>query len=95
MNNIANQPSVEEFFESLGQSHPSVISKEKFDKICSVYEMSWGTIPSVIDQELDEVIKMCPVTGEEIRRYATTKPTRITKNVEDITMYEEVEETFT
>lgn len=86
------QPSVEQYFEQVGYGHPIAVPFKKFESILSLYEDKFGKVVDMLDEERNEIVKVCPVTGEEIRRYSTKPYDLITKNVEDIEMYEQVEE---
>lgn len=86
------QPSVEEFFDSLGHGHPSVISSDKFNKLIAVYEMSWGNLPTIFDETEGECVKYCPVTGDELRRTKAYSNDFITKDISEVKLYDEIEE---
>jgi hypothetical protein len=86
------RPSVEEFFDSLGHGHPAVVSSDKFNKLIAVYELTWGNLPTVFDEDKGESVKCCPVTGEELRRTKAYLNNFITKDISEVKLYDEIEE---
>jgi hypothetical protein len=85
-------PSVEEYFEQIGYGHPSVVPFNKFESILALYEDRHCSVETYIDEDDCEVVKVCPVTGEELRRYSAVVYNITDKNIEDFKNSDDIQE---
>ena len=95
--------SVVEFFNNVVGKHPSKVSKEKFDKVMSLYEDRHDNVEFFFTKcdNTYLVSYVCPTTGEIIRERKATKyelakidpdSQSLTKQIEDVSLLDEVDE---